>query len=164
MKIPFLFIIMIISLAPAFTAESPQKRTSTPLEQLEGITHYGMPIEEIRKKFHKDKDELEIIYSNTHSDDNMDDYVREFYDDLLREIEAWLYKNSLPAREVKIIISNCKFCRIGYCLKKNRKELSLISYFNNKKVKEISYTHTDLIETGPNTNLARSAVHLLLEK
>ena len=134
------------------------------MEKLEGITHYGMPIEEIKKKYVKDERVLEIIYSKMRSDDNMDNFVEQFYDDLLRETENWLYNNTLPSRNVRIVISNCKFCKVGFCKRKNKKEVQLVSYLNDKKFKSVAYNHSDIIEKSIRDGLARSAVFILLEK
>ncbi len=161
-----LLVIAIMSLAAVQCRADGQLRDAAGIvmDQLEGITHYGMPIEEIRKKYHKDDAALEIVYSKTLSDDNMDDYVQRFYDELLQEIQNWLYTNRLPARDVRIVISNCKFCKVGYCKSKGTREVTLTSYMNSKKKKQVSFSHDKLIEKKPHEALARSAVQVLLEK
>ena len=132
-------------------------------ERLEGITHYGMPIKEITRKFHQDDAVLEIVYSKNLSDDNMDDYVKRFYDEFLHQIEAWLYDHKLPAKNMKIVISNCKFCKVGYCKKKNIKEVTFISYCNGKAGKTISFKHIDILNNEKYADMAKSAVIDLME-
>lgn len=134
------------------------------IEKLEGITHYGMPIEEITKTYHKDDGTLLIVYSKTLSDDNMDDYVKRFYDEMLRRIELWLYSNRLPARNMKIVISNCKFCKIGYCKRKNIREVRLASYASDKPFKQVSILHSDIIDGSKYAVISGSVVIDLLEK
>ena len=106
---------------------------------------------------------IEVIYSNLLSDDSMDKYVKRFYDEFLRQLETWLYANALPAQNMKIVISNCKFCAIGYCKKKNVKELSLVSYKDDKRDREIAFKHEDLIDRTKYENSARSALTLFLD-
>lgn len=149
---------------PVRGADNNSGAKTVDMEKLHGITHYGMPIEEIKKKYVKEDRVLEIIYSKMHSDDNMDRYMKQFYDELLRQTEAWLYKNELPSRNVRIVISNCKFCKVGYCKKKNRKEVRLVSFLDEKKFKSVAYTHSDIIDKSSSDDLARSAVFMLLEK
>jgi hypothetical protein len=161
----FLFIaIVVVSASPGRSADPVFNGKNIDMEKLEGITHYGMPIDEIKKTYRKDDSVLEIVYSKIQSDDNMDDYVQRFYDELLRKTENWLYSNSLPARNVRIVISNCKFCKVGYCKRKNVKEVSLVSYMNEKKMKQVSFSHNDIIETKKHDELAQSAITILLDK
>ncbi|OHD67467.1 MAG: hypothetical protein A2W19_03305 [Spirochaetes bacterium RBG_16_49_21] len=133
-------------------------------ESISGITHYGMPIQEMKKTYRKQDAVLEVIYSKMLSDDNMDDYVKRFYDEFLHQIETWLYEKPLPAPNMKIVISNCKFCKVGYCKKKNVTELRLVSYKNDKKDKEIAVTHRDIIDRSKYENLSRRAAILFLGK
>ena len=163
-------IVITIALISAFITvalSAEHKKSSSeakPLESMEGITHYGMPIQEVSKTFRKDDALLKIIYSKTLSDDNMDDYVKRFYDELLRQIEKWLYENKLPSKDMRIIISNCKFCRVGYCKKKNIKELSLSLYIDDKQVKQVAFKHNDIIDKTKYIDMARSAAILFLDR
>ena len=148
----------------AFSATSDNSFEIKDAEKLEGITHYGMPIQEMKKTYRKQDAVLEVIYSKMLSDDNMDDYVKRFYDEFLHQIETWLYEKPLPAPNMKIVISNCKFCKVGYCKKKNVTELRLVSYKNDKKDKEIAVTHRDIIDRSKYENLSRRAAILFLGK
>jgi hypothetical protein len=133
-------------------------------ESLEGITHYGMPIDEVKKSYIKNDAKLEIIYSKSLSDDNMDEYVLRFYNELLNQIERWLYTNTLPVKNMRIVISNCKFCKVGYCKKKNVKEVRLVSYKYDIQDKQTSFTHADLLEGTRYVELAQSAITVLLSQ
>jgi hypothetical protein len=134
------------------------------LAEQNGITHYGMPIEEIKKTYKQKDATLEVIYSKMLSDDNMDNYVKRFYDEFLRLLETWLYTNTLPASSLKIEISNCKFSKIGYCKKKNVKEVSLVLFKNDKKERGISFKHADLIDRSQYQLLAQRTIIYFLEK
>jgi len=163
MKKIILIAIAVVATAAAgsFSAKSYEIKDA---EKLEGITHYGMPIEEITKKYKKDSSVLEIVYSKMLSDDNMDDYVKRFYDELLSQIEKWLYEKKLPDQNMKIVISNCKFCRVGYCKRKNLKEIKLVSYRNEKKNAQIALNHSDIMDRTKYADIARSIVIKFFEQ
>jgi hypothetical protein len=150
--------------AGAFSAKSDNSHEIKDADKLEGITHYGMPIEEIKKTYKKDNAVLEIVYSKMLSDDNMDDYVKRFYDELLTQVQKWLYEKKLPANNMKIVISNCKFCKIGYCKKKNLKEIKLVSYINEKKKAQIALNHNDIMDKNKYIGIARSIITEFLDK
>lgn len=163
-KYTIISLLSTIFLALFFSAGQGSAYDMKDVEKLEGITHYGMPIDEITKTYHKDDAVLVIVYSKMLSDDNTDDYVKRFYDEMLRRIELWLNSNSLPGKNMKIVISNCKFRKIGYCKKKNIKEVSLISYANEKQFKQVSILHSDIIDSSKFADIAGSVVIDLLEK
>jgi len=163
-KIILIFAIITTSAAGAFSAKSDNAFEIKDAEKLEGITHYGMPIEEVKKTYKKNNAVLEIVYSKMLSDDNMDDYVKRFYDELLNQVEKWLYEKKLPAPNMKIVISNCKFCKVGYCKKKNLKEVSLISFIDEKKKKQVVLNHIDIMDKNKYVDIARSAVIIFLDQ
>ncbi|MBP7734787.1 MAG: hypothetical protein KA369_02315 [Spirochaetes bacterium] len=163
-KILILSSFVIFSSAAIFSADVKSPAEIKNLEALEGITHYGMPISEIIKKYENNGSLVEIVYSKNLSDDNMDEYIKNFYDVLLRQTEKWLYENKLPYKNMRIVISNCKFCKIGYCKKKNIKELRLVSYNNEKMIKELAIKHSDILDKTKHAEMAQSAVITLLEK
>ncbi len=155
--------IITLSLSATWSADTKNSPASINMETMEGITHYGMPIQEISKSYKKDESALNVVYSKKLSDDNMDDYVKRFYDEILHQIEKWLYENKLPARNMRIVISNCKFCKIGYCKSKNIKELNLVLYSNEKIIKHIAFKHSDIINKDKYIDMARSAVIIFLD-
>jgi hypothetical protein len=132
-------------------------------ESLKGITHYGMPIEEKIKTFRKENSILEIVYAKDLSDDNMDTYVQQFYDEFLRQVVQRLYKYKLSAKIIRIVISNCKFCKVGYCKTKNVKEITLTSYRDTVEYKKMSFSHQSILQSNEVTRLAREAVSLLID-
>jgi hypothetical protein len=155
--------IITLSLSAIWSADTKTSTAKKDMEALEGITHYGMPIQEILKSYRKDESVLNVVYSKTLSDDNMDDYVKRFYDEILHQMEIWLYTHKLPAKDMRIVISNCKFCKIGYCKRKNIKELDLALYSNEKKIKHIAFKHIDIIDKEKYVDMARSAVIIFLD-
>lgn len=160
----FSIVLTAFSLTAAWSAETKSAPVIKTAAALEGITHYGMPIQEILKSYTKDESSLQVIYSKSLSDDNMDKYVKRFYDEMLRQIEKWLYENKLPAKEMRIVISNCKFCMIGYCKRKKIKELDLVLYSNGKSAKHVALKHLDIIDKNKYIDVARSTVIILLDR
>jgi hypothetical protein len=152
------------TLSASVSADKKNSPEKIPMESLEGITHYGMPIQETTKTYHQKESVLKVVYSKMLSDDNMDDYVKRLYDELLRQIEKWLYANELPSKDMRIVISNCKFCKIGYCKRKNVKEVSLVLYINDTSSKHIAFKHNDIIDKNTYIDMARSAVILFLDR
>lgn len=155
---------LMISSSVAWSFGAKNSPAAKDMESLEGITHYGMPIEEISKSYRKDESVLNIVYSKKLSDDNMDNYVKRFYDELLRQIEKWLYENKLPSKDMRIVISNCKFCKIGYCKKKNIRELDLVLYSNDKRIRHLALMHDEIIDKTKYLDIARSAVIIFLDR
>ncbi len=129
---------------------------------LQGITHYGMPIKEIKKTFKLKDAILEVVYSKELSDDNMDKYVKRFFDELVRQIEKWRHVGTLSSPNVRIVISNCKFCKIGYCKKKNIREISLVLYKNDSKDKEFAFGHAEVIDNSKYEALAKRVIDQFL--
>lgn len=127
------------------------------------MTHYGMPIEEKVTTYRKDDATLKIVYVKDLSDDNMDIYVQRFYDEMLRLVEIRLYAHPLPAHEVTIIISNCKFCKVGYCKTMNKKEITLTSFRNSVYYKKLSFPHQSILDSTDASHLVRNAVSLLID-
>jgi hypothetical protein len=156
-------ILLILSSSNSFSAADTSSAQTDSFASQQGITHYGMPIEEIKKSYKQRDATLEVLYSKMLSDDSMDKYVKRFYDEFLRQIETWLYANTLPVQNMKIVISNCKFCYIGYCKKKKIKEVSMVSYKDDKRDKEIAFKHADIIDKSTYENSARSALVLFLD-
>ena len=163
MKKIFLILVLISLSQIAFPADGSRYDRLPNPESLNGITHYGMPIEEKIQTYRKDGSTLEIIYAKDLSDDNMDTYVQRFYDDFLNLTEQRLYAGRLPARQVKIIISNCKFCKVGYCKTKNVKEITLASYRNNVFYKKISFPHHSILDSIDSSGIAKNAHSLLID-
>ena len=156
--------ILFACIAAAVPAAGADPYESIPnLESLKGVTHYGMPIEEIKRSFRKGNGTLEIVYAKDLSDDNMDKYLQRFYDEFLRRVEQRLYDKKLPAKEVRIVISNCKFCKVGYCKIKNVKEVVLTSYRDNVEYKKMSFTHHAILESDEVTRLSKEAVSFLID-
>lgn len=153
-------IMLVAVLSPPTGISAPH---ATPdLASLEGITHYGMAIEEVSSKLKKKESILQVIYSNKLSDDNMDDYVKLLYDEILRLIEAWFYEQKNPESGITIVISNCKFCKIGYCKRKGIREIRIVSYKKGAEFRQATIIHRKLLEKEKIPDIARNLVSSIL--
>lgn len=141
---------------------NPYDRIPNP-EALKGVTHYGMPIDEKIQTYRKDNNILEIVYAKDLSDDNMDNYMQRFYDEFLSAVEKRLYTGQLPTHKIKIVISNCKFCKVGYCKTKNIKEITFTSYRNNIYYKKITFQHQSILDSNEASRIVRNAVSTLID-
>lgn len=160
----FFFIIMAISLVTSITPLETvfAQNTVTDLASLDGITHYGMAIEEVTRKLEKKGSVLEVVYSKNLSDDNMDDFVKLLFDEMLRLIEAWFYEQKNPENGIRIVVSNCKFCKIGYCKRKGIREIRIVSYKNGNEFRHATVTHRKLLEKEKTPAIARGLVSAVL--
>ncbi len=162
---PRLFlIIMAISLMISITPleKISAQNAATDLASLDGITHYGMAIEEVTRKLEKKGSVLEVVYSKNLSDDNMDDFVKLLFDEMLRLIEAWFYEQKNPENGIRIVISNCKFCKIGYCNRKGIREIRITSYKNGNEFRHATVIHRKLLEKEKTPEIARRLVSAVL--
>lgn len=73
-------------------------------------------------------------------------------------------EKKLPAPNMKIVISNCKFCKVGYCKKKNLKEIKLVSYIGEKKKAQMALNHIDIMDKNKYIGIARSIVTEFFDK
>lgn len=160
----FCFIVMAISLVTSITPFETisAQDTATDLASLDGITHYGMAIEEVTRKLEKKGSVLEVVYSKNLSDDNMDDFVKLLFDEMLRLIEAWFYEQKNPENGIRIVISNCKFCKIGYCKRKGIREIRIASYKNGNEFRHATVIHRNLLEKEKTPEIARRLVSAVL--
>lgn len=160
----FFIIFMAISLVTSITPleKISAQETATDLASLDGITHYGMAIEEVTRKLEKKGSVLEVVYSKNLSDDNMDDFVKLLYDEMIRLIEAWFYEQKNPENGIRIVISNCKFCKIGYCKRKGIKEIRITSYKNGNEFRHTTVIHRKLLEKEKTPEIARGLVSAVL--
>ncbi|MFC1669082.1 hypothetical protein ACFL20_01720 [Spirochaetota bacterium] len=133
-------------------------------DSMQGKTPYGMKIREIKREILKDNFHVEIIYSKILSDDHVNKYIMRFYKEFFQQVRDWVYLNKVQKDRVKIIISNCRFNKTGYCKKLKKKRVSLISCKNNKKDKEYIFYHVEIMKGQNHISIAKKAVKALFGK
>lgn len=125
--------------------------------KMEGFTAYGQKIEEVCEIVRRENFLFELVYSASLSDDILDGEVKQLYENILTAVHARVLKfpeGKVPVERLKIVISNCRFGKSGYCRRKNVREISLIIYKNEKKKDEKKFIHN---------NIRRSSMDVALE-
>ena len=131
---------------------------------MDGKTPYGMDVQEERRVLQRKYFVVELIYSAALSDDSMDDYFKAFFKELEAQIDRWMFNHNLTREKVRIVVSNCRFCKTGFCRRKNIKEVSVILFRDDTEDKKVSFRLDEIIDTKNHTALALGAVEALLGK
>ena len=131
---------------------------------MEGRTPYGMEIKEHRKVLRRRYFVVELLYSPDLSDDNMDKYCTAFFNELASQIERWMYNHRVLRKKVRVAVSNCRFCRTGFCRRKNVREVAVIRFDGEKKNKKMSFSHDQIRDKKKHTDMALKAVKALFGK
>jgi len=131
---------------------------------MDGKTPYGSDILEIKRMVSKDNFTVNIIYSAKFSDDNLNTYTTDFLNKLVEGVQKYVGKKRvLPTRDTSMVISVCRFCRTGYCRRKNKKEIEIVSWVNGKRGREISVYYRDILKKNRAKEFAEHAVRMLLK-
>jgi hypothetical protein len=129
---------------------------------MDGVTPFGVKILTENKSIRRNKIRVDIVYSAKMSDDIMNKYVKNFYDELANYAHLIVYKKKIRGKVIKIVLSNCRFGRTGYCRRNNRKGLDIIGYRDGKKEKVISVKESDIYDKEKYQKRARSIVEKIL--
>ncbi len=135
---------------------------------MDGKTVYGEPIRERRTMLRHRKFYVEVIYSRMFSDmrlsgDGKTNYMERFYKELARQVDHWLQESNLSTGSMKIVVSNCRFSKTGFCGRKNRNEVRIYTYKDGKKGPEISIDHKDLYSKEKTVDVAKKTVLKVME-
>jgi hypothetical protein len=131
---------------------------------MDGVTPFGVKILTENKTIRRNNIQVAIIYSSKMSDDIMNKYVKNFYDELANHAHLVVYKKKIKGKVIKIVLSNCRFGRTGYCRRNNRKGLNIIGYRDGKKEKVIPVKESDIYDKKKYQKRARSIVEKILIK
>lgn len=131
---------------------------------MEGKTPYGMEIKEERKVMRRRDFVVELVYSAKLSDDNMDKYLTPFFKELEEQIVRWMHNHQVSRKTVRVVISNCKFCKTGYCKRKNKREIEITRFYGDRQEGGISFSHQEVIVSKKHPELAAKAVEALFGK
>jgi hypothetical protein len=136
---------------------------------MDGKTPYGTPVKEFKRMVYRTGIRVDIIYSKKHSDDNMSPLFKQFYRKLENKIQGDIYKlklekNKKRSIKFKLFISNCRFAKTGYCRRKNKKEIELILYKNDKVITCFAFQDEELYKKDNYIKLVNDAVDVLFKK
>jgi len=129
---------------------------------MDGLTPYGLSIKDHSKVIRRRGFTVEVVYSSRLSDNVLERGVKKFYDELVAQITRRVYAGRVPNMRMRVVISNCRFCKTGYCRRKNRKEVTVTSFLGDKKDRELSIRHDDiLVNSLCHDEASRAAERLL---
>jgi len=132
----------------SMTCEYPDGKKKT--FPMDGLTPYGMKIKGERRLINRETITVDIIYSAHKSDDHCDKNIRRFFDELAGHVQQLVADAPLPRNSLhwKIELSNCRFCKTGYCRREGREGVTLIFYRNFKEEKRTTYSRAALIDSS----------------
>jgi hypothetical protein len=103
---------------------------------LRGKTPYGIQIDKILKLIQSSPVSVEMVFSDTDSDEIMNEDVRYLFDNLYNSLKSVAGgKRYEGSDELKIVVSYCRFGEYGYCYNKDH-ALSVRFIEKNKLIKE----------------------------
>jgi len=138
------------------------KDGSVTIIPMDGKTPYGEPIEDGKRTIRRGDFSIEVIYSSRLSDDILDGPVKQLFDEVVSRLRRWVNDNTLPAESMRLVISNCRFCKTGYCKRQNSRGIILTTYKGETKLKHVIIQHEDLVKKGAAADAAASAVKELM--
>lgn len=129
---------------------------------MDGVTPFGVKIISEKRTINRKKIKVNVIYSAKMSDDIMSKYIKIFYEELVKHAHLIINKNKIKGKDIRIVLSNCRFGITGYCRRNNRKGLDIIGYKDGKKEKVISVKDSDIYNKKEYKKRARSIVEKIL--
>ena len=151
-----------ISIDPDRTTTIHYPNGKVTKHSFDGLTPYGTKIKSESTTIRRKNFSIQIIYSKKMSDDNMSKYMKAFYSELKSQVHRFVYSTRVKNERIKLVISNCRFGKTGYCKRQNKKELSLIVFKDNKKMSEMIIQSTKLLNYKNHIDICRKAINKLL--
>jgi hypothetical protein len=136
---------------------------------MEGKTPEGEKIPDITKKITSGNTEMEFIYSGAMSDMTLafykdEGYIRKFFNTLIKLSENRLSEENIRTKNIRVIISNCRIGKTGYCARMNRTDVKLTVYKENAIVEEITLSHSDILGRNNFSVAAKVCVDRIFSK
>ncbi len=131
---------------------------------MEGKTPYGITIEGKRRILRRRNFCIEIIYDAGKSDDLFDGVIKKFYLDLEKELRRYIYAHRMGRQRMKVVISNCRFTRTGYCRRNNLEDITLFVFRDRKKIRTLKVDRTDILTTKKRFHLIKNITNKIMKK
>ncbi len=128
------------------------------LISMDGKTPYGADIQDMKEVLRRTNSVVEIVYSSMLSDDTVTPQMGRFFRELVKLAQKRAANDNSGLKNLKIVISNCRFSITGYCRRKNRKEILITSYRNEVRDREFSMEYDDLLKKDEYIKLARNTI------
>lgn len=143
------------------TYHQPDGSTRTVL--MDGKTPYGAAITEVRRVIRKKEFVVELVFASATSDEDMDKYVKVFFDELESGIRKKM--NALPecGNRMTVTVSLCKYCKTGFCRRSNKRGITLQAVIDGTALPESSWAYADLLGKDRAIELAIRAADALFK-
>ena len=125
---------------------------------MDGKTPYGMDVDERRNVLRKGKTTVEIIYSKMQSDDSPDKYLESYYREFNDTMLVALDGGRIPEGTYRVVISNCRFCKTGYCRRKNIVEIAVTGSMNDADSGKFSFQHDNILSENGRRDIVNRTV------
>jgi hypothetical protein len=125
---------------------------------MDGKTPYGDVIGEVRNTVGKKDFILEMVYSPALSDDILDGNMKLFYQELRASLQSWVNASNPAEDRMRLVISNCRFGRTGYCRRNRKSGITMSLYRGEKKLKELNFRYEEILNREKIRALALKAV------
>jgi hypothetical protein len=135
------------------------------LVSLDGKTPYGAEIPDVERTVGKGDAQLKIVYSGMLSDDILDGQARQFFNDLVSTAASKI-EDVPPAvgEGGKVVVSLCRFCKTGYCRRKDRREIEIVVYRGGVERGRLSMVYSDLANKEKRSVFIDRACGVIFEK
>ena len=125
---------------------------------MDGKTPFGMDVEERRNVLRKGAISIEITYAAKQSDYSPDKYMENYFRELNDSIRVALDAGRIPEGEYHVVISNCRFCKTGYCRRKNKVEIEVSGWKKDGKTGDFSFSHEAILTAAGRKDIVNRTV------
>jgi hypothetical protein len=112
-----------------------------------GKTPYGEDIKTVTRRIEKNGSEVVVEYSAELSDDHLDGHIKSLFDELVIAVsEKYSGEKQGASPGMRIVVSNCRFCKTGYCSGKKESEVEIQLYRGKDLKKTIITVYSGIIK------------------
>lgn len=131
---------------------------------MDGKTHYGLEIKEERRFMRRRQAVVELVYSKDQSDEVLEGNYKKFFEEFAIQIQRFL-DNKTPGRSnMKVVISNCRYAKTGFCNRNGSTQMKIFLYRDEKEQAMISISHEQLMRKHGIVRLAVDSVDTLFNQ
>ncbi len=81
-----------------------------------------------------------------------------FYQELRASLQSWVNASNPAEDRMRLVISNCRFGRTGYCRRNRKSGITMSLYRGEKKLKELNFRYEEILNREKIRALALKAV------
>lgn len=128
---------------------------------MDGKTPYGLDVEQRNKTVRRNGASVAIMYSPMLSDDNPDKNMDAFLAELAEGVRLAVDSGSVAEGEYRLVVSNCRFCKTGYCRRKNRREIEVTAWRGEARSGGFVFSHEQIAQEEKRKETARGTIESL---